>query len=140
MLFMGHSNCWLKFLVIFVIMKWICSIVSLTLIWVGFLGVRFEVGRGGGKITSNYPTSPCLKLVRITLETSNLASKYTHIRNFRKFTFQYQDSLNFADVSIFCKKSAFLAKIVPLLKAIVWDLCQRYFSSVFSFGKIKIYY
>ena len=34
----------------------------LTLIWVGFLGVRF-VGRGVGKITS------LLKLVRIMLET-----------------------------------------------------------------------
>ena len=32
---------------------------SLTLIWVGFLGVRFELGRGGGGIT------PFLKLVRI---------------------------------------------------------------------------
>ena len=40
----------------------------LTLIWVCFLGVHFEVG-GGGKIT------PCLKLVRIMLETSNLARK-----------------------------------------------------------------
>ena len=36
----------------------------LTLIWVGFLGVRFEVGVVvKGKIT------PCLKLVRIKLET-----------------------------------------------------------------------
>ena len=34
---------------------------QLTLIWVGFLEVRFEVGVG--KIT------PCLKLVRVTLET-----------------------------------------------------------------------
>ena len=33
--------------------------------------------------------------------TSHLASKYTHIRSFRKFTFYYQDLLNFADVSIF---------------------------------------
>ena len=36
---------------------------TLTLIWVGFLGVRFEVEGGGGKIT------PCLKLIRVTLET-----------------------------------------------------------------------
>ena len=34
----------------------------LTLFWVGFLGVRFEVG-GGGKIT------PYLKFVRLMLET-----------------------------------------------------------------------
>ena len=51
----------------------------LTQIWVGVLGVRFEVG---GKITS-----PCLKLVKIMLETSNLASKYTSICSFRKYTF-----------------------------------------------------
>ena len=44
------------------------TISTLTLIWVRFLGVRFEVG-GRGKIT------PCLKLVRIMLETSNLAGK-----------------------------------------------------------------
>ena len=52
----------------------------LTLIWVGFLGVRFEVG-GGGQIP------PRLKLVRIMLETSNLARKYTPICSFRKYTF-----------------------------------------------------
>ena len=40
----------------------------LTLIWLGFLGVRFEVERGD-KITH------CLKLVRILLEASNLARK-----------------------------------------------------------------
>ena len=57
---------------------------SLTLTWVGFLGVRFEVGGGrggGGKIT------PRLKLVKIMLETSNLAHKYTPICSFRKYTF-----------------------------------------------------
>ena len=54
----------------------------LTLIWVGFLGVCFEVGwRGGGKIT------PFLKLIRIMLETWNLARKYTRIFSFRKYTF-----------------------------------------------------
>ena len=56
---------------------------SLTLIWVAFLGVRFEMGgvvRGGGEL-------PRLKLVRITLETSNLARKYTPICSFRKYTF-----------------------------------------------------
>ena len=53
---------------------------KLTLIWVGFLGFRFEVGEGG-KIT------PRLKLVRIMLETLNLARKYTPICSFRKYTF-----------------------------------------------------
>ena len=36
----------------------------LTLIWVGFLGVRFEVGVGQG-----VKLPPCLKLVRIMLES-----------------------------------------------------------------------
>ena len=47
----------------------------------GFLGVRFEVRGGGAKI------SPCVKLVRIMLETSNLALKYTHECSFRKYIF-----------------------------------------------------
>ena len=51
-------------------------------IWVGFLGVRFEVG-GGGKITG---PPPYLKLVGIMLEASNLASKYKLICIFRKYT------------------------------------------------------
>ena len=50
----------------------------LTLIWVGFLGVCFEVGWRGGKIT------PFLKLIRIMLETWNLARKYTRIFSFTK--------------------------------------------------------
>ena len=52
----------------------------LTLIWVGFIGVHFEVGEGGVKLL-------CLKLVRIMLEASNLARKYTPICNFRKIPF-----------------------------------------------------
>ena len=59
---------------------------NLNLIWVDFLGVRFEVG-GGGKITLSPLLPPCLKLVRIMLETSNLARKYTPICSFRKYTF-----------------------------------------------------
>ena len=44
---------------------WYFWVRGLTLIWVGFLGVRLEIGGGGGgKITS-----PCLKLVRIMPET-----------------------------------------------------------------------
>ena len=34
----------------------------------------------------------------------------------------------------------FLAKIVPLLKTIVWELCWRFFSSVIRSCKIKDYY
>ena len=71
----------------------------------GPLRVRFEVG---GKIT---PPPSFLKLVRIMLETSSLARKFAHICSFRKYTFQYQDPLNFADVSIFSQKvSVFLIK------------------------------
>ena len=57
----------------------------------GSLGVRFEVGRGGG---FNYPSAlPCLKLVTIMLKVESFfsSSKYQH----------------------------FLVEIVPLLKAIV---------------------
>ena len=67
----------------------------LTLIWVDFLEVCFEVR---GKIT------PCVKLVRIMLETSNLVRTFKHICSFRKYTCQYQGFLNFADVSIFLQK------------------------------------
>ena len=54
----------------------------LTLIRVGFLGLRFAVEGFGGKIT----THPFLKLVRITLETWNLVLKYTSICSVRKYT------------------------------------------------------
>ena len=47
---------------------------------------------------------PCLKLVRVTLETWNLARKYTFICSLKKYTFQYQGPFNFADVSIFLQK------------------------------------
>ena len=33
-----------------------------------------------------------------------------------------------------------MSKIVPSLKAILWELCKRFFSSVFSFCKAKGYY
>ena len=40
----------------------------------------------------------------------------------------------------FCKKSAIFGQNSTLLKAIVWELRWRFFSSVFSFDKIKGYY
>ena len=52
----------------------------LTLIWVGFSGIRFEVG---------WEESP---------------PPYTNICSFRKYTFQYQGPLNFVDVRIFWQK------------------------------------
>ena len=69
---------------------------------------------------------PQKKLVRIILENWNLVYKYTHTCGFIKYTFKYQNHLNFADVSIFCKKIS----LVPLLKALVWQLCLRFFSFV----------
>ena len=98
----------------------------LTLIWVGFLGIRFEVG--GGKIIP----PPCLKLVRVMLETSNLARKYTPICSFRKYTFQYLGPLNFADFSIFLQKiSVFCTKKYLYLKQ-QCESCVRDFLVLFS--------
>ena len=58
---------------------------------------------------------------------------HTH-RLFQKRNLLIRRPSYFADVSIFCKISAFFGKIVVLLKAIVWELRP---SSVFSFCKIK---
>ena len=55
------------------------------------------------------------------LEALNLVRNHTHICSFRKYTFWYQGCLNFADVSIFLAKK--IAKIVPILKVIVSELC-----------------
>ena len=52
---------------------------ALTLIWVGFLGLRFEMG--GGEV--ELPPPP----PRPVLETSNLPHKYTHRCSVRKYTF-----------------------------------------------------
>ena len=41
-------------------------------------------------------------------------------------------------VFLFAKNQYFLAKIVPLLKAIIWELCWRFFSSAFC--KINTYF
>ena len=81
---------------------------------------------------------PRLKPVRITLETWNVVRKYAHICSFRKYTFQYQGPLHLADVSIFCKKSAFFDKNSAFTQS--RELCLRFFNSVFSFCKIKGYY
>ena len=59
--------------------------IALPLIWVGSLGVCFEVEGGRVKLL---PT--CLKPVKIILvilETWNLLRKNKHILSFRKYTF-----------------------------------------------------
>ena len=65
---------------------------------------------GEGKLT------PRLKLVRSTLETSNLARKYTHMCSFRKYTKLFLILLMSA---FFAKKSAFFDQNITL---IVWEL------------------
>ena len=43
--------------------------------------------------------------------------------SFGKYTLKYQDPVNVANVSIFLQKITIFVKIVPLLKAIVRELC-----------------
>ena len=74
------------------------QISRLTLIWVGSLRLHFEVREGERGLPSS------LKIVRVMLETSNLARKFKLLCSFRKYTFQYKGPLNFADITIFCKK------------------------------------
>ena len=81
----------------------------LTLIWVGFLGVRFEEG-GGGELP---PPPCCVKLVRIMLETSNLAHTYSPICSFRKYILYCLGPLYFANLNsafFFAKKRVFCPK------------------------------
>ena len=92
--------------------------IILTLIWVGFLRVRFEVGEGEVKLLR-------LKLIRAMLESWNLVRKYT-------YTYVVSENMPFGTkaflillmLTFFLQKiSVFLAMIVPLLKAVLWELC-----------------
>ena len=56
-------------------------------------------GWGGGEVK----LPPCLKLVRIMLETSNMARKYTHLCSFRKYTFSTKPILSLLMPAFFCK-------------------------------------
>ena len=108
----------------------------LNLIWVGFLGVSFEVG-GQVKLPPHTHT-PCLEPVRIMLETWNLVRKHIHICGFRDMPFSHQAPLDFANINIFLQKKT--AIILPLLKTILWARAVlEFFSPVFSFCKIKGY-
>ena len=62
---------------------------------------------GGGGVAVKLP--PCLKIVRITLDSWNWVRQYTH--KFRKYIFYYQEPPNFAEVSIILQKgNIFLVK------------------------------
>ena len=101
-----------------------CNLIQfLTLIRVGFLGVRFEVG--GVKL-------PHLKLVRIILEGSNLVSKYTPICSFRKYTFQCLGPLNFANINIFQQKNSIFYPRKYLYSKQQCESCLRDFLVLFS--------
>ena len=77
------------------------------------LGINFEVGAESG-----VKLSPSLNKTHSNYaKTLNLTRKYTHICSSRNILFSTKAFL--IDVSISCKKSAFLAKIVPLLEASV---------------------
>ena len=69
-------------------------------------------GGRGGKIP---PLPPRLKLVRIMLETSNLARKYRHICSFRKYTFR----------DFLVLLSVFVRQKVTITKKITFADCVR---------------
>ena len=104
----------------YVAKKWIDKVtklrvfneVLLTLIWVGFSGVRFAVeGRVKLPPVKNF-LEVCYKL--------KIWYVSTHTCSFRKYSFWYQEPLNFADITVFLQKiSIFWSKIEPLLKTIV---------------------
>ena len=80
------------------------KITMLTLIWLGFLGVRTEVRGGGGKITA------CLKLIRIML--------VRHVWYISTQTYVVSENILFSTKTVlilempayFCKKSAFFGE------------------------------
>ena len=83
-----------------------------------FRGSFWGVG-GGGEITL------CLKLGRIMLETLRItANTYVVSEN---MPVSFKALLILLISAFFAKNQCFLAKIVPLLKAIVWELWQRFF-------------
>ena len=83
-------------------------------------------GGGEGKV------APCVKLVRIMLESSNLVRKYKHICSFRKYTFQYQGLLNFTDVSIFLQIISIFWQKQYLYSKQQYQSCVKDFLVLFS--------
>ena len=67
------------------------------------------------------------------LEPWNLACKYTYIGSFSKYIFSYQDPLNFVDVSIFFKKSAFFGQNSTFIQSNVVRAVLEIFKFCFQF-------
>ena len=87
----------------------------LTVIWVGFLVVHFEVV--GGKIT------PWLKPLELGKELEiRYVGTYTYLVSVN-IPFSIKTALILLMSAFFAKNQHFLEKIVPLLKATVWELC-----------------
>ena len=59
------------------------------------------------------------------LQTSNLVRKYKHICGFKEYTFQYEDPLNFADVSISLQKINILCKKQYFYSKHEYEICVR---------------
>ena len=59
------------------------------------------------------------------LQTSNLMRKYKHIYGFKKYTFQQQNPLNIADVSIFLQTISIFYKKQYLYSKHQYESCVR---------------
>ena len=88
----------------------------LILIWVGFLGIRFEVGVGGEEGWVYY-SPPCLKVVRIMLESTHPCVVSENM------PFSVKALLILLMAVLFAKNQRFLAKMYLYSKAIVRELC-----------------
>ena len=73
------------------------------------------------------------------LQTSNLMRKYKHIYGFKKYTFQQQNPLNIADVSIFLQTISIFYKKQYLYSKHQYESCVRDSLVLFSvFVKEKV--
>ena len=82
----------------------------------GFLGVRFEVGvGGGGGGVVKFPLSKTRQNYARNLKLGTYV--HTHMQ-FPKTYISVQGPLKFADVSNFCKKSAFFDKNITFAQKI----------------------
>ena len=113
-------------------LSFLTSHFTLTLIWVGFLGARFEVGN----LITPLLHPPCLKLVRVMLETCVSTHSYVVSEN---MLFSTKSHLILLMSAFFCKKSALCSQNSTFTQTNIVRAALRFFSSVFSFCKIKGY-